>query len=251
MRRQSLALLATVIGTVSLSAGDSAAAESARVSATFNANGSGEMIANSQTNPETETWSWEVCRVDLSDCRPFGTGRSVSTRRVQTRSIFRATSNLGATALSPVWKGKVVSLAPPTVDGVARANKRVIPVPGLWRGGWAGSSDLTQLSACKGAAGIHCTTLTDIHYRWPCPKGAAVLDPVFTGQYLRVADTRIGPDFAIFDYAVSSPYESEVWRVQPTISVRMLGRIKRATGAREAKCGPPPLTEAPERRPAR
>lgn len=63
-----------------------------------------------------------------------------------------------------------------------------------WRGGWAGDAHFTQLAACANAQGTACTTLTDMHYPSRCANGAAVLDPAFTGDYLRVADQLVGPN---------------------------------------------------------
>ena len=159
---------------------------------------------------------------------------------------FQATSNYGATTTSPVWRGRPSPLTPPSIRGALRANELVTPVPGSWRGGWSGDLNLTQLAACRTRQGRHCTTLTHTNYLYPCPRGAAVLDPAFTGQYLRVANLRIGPNTGMLDYGVGSPYGHEIWVADPVTSVAIVGRIVKATGPREDACGAPPLSQAPE-----
>ena len=203
------------------------------------------MIANSQTNPGSEIWSWEACSPDLTSCTPFATGRIVSTSGSAAETVFRATSNFEATARSPVWHGNPVAIGPPSVSGTIRANQLVIPVAGQWSGGWAASSDRFQLSACLTPNGIRCTALTHSNYPAECPDTAAVLDPFFTGQYLRVADLRLGAGPYVMPlYAVGTPYGYEVWESGPTASVAVVGRIEPATRDRAARCGAPPLVEA-------
>lgn len=221
------------------------AVESATVSTSLQANGSGLLIANSQTNSEDETWAWRACSSDLSSCTAFGKGRTISTSGAQPNIRFRATSSYGATAVSSLWRGSLRPLKPPTVTGTLRANKRVIPGPSQWHGGWADDYDVFQLAACKSPRGLRCTTLTDLHYPDGCPHGAAVLDPQFTGSYLRVADQRIGTGTAFRDFAVPTPYGGKIWGADRMTSVAIVGRIAKATGPRTIKCGPPPLTDVP------
>jgi hypothetical protein len=222
-------------------ASPSASAAAEVVSASIQENGSGLMIANSSTNPEDETWSWEACSRDLSSCEAFAQGRIVTTSGAPPRTVFRATSNYGVTGTSPVWRGRVKSVRSPSVRGPVRANELVTPVPGRWKGGWAGSDDWLQLAACKGPHGRSCTTLTDMHFGDGCENEAAVLDPQFTGQYLRVADWRVGPNSGMLDYGVGSPYRGTVWKKRRAISVAMVGRIAAANSPRTDDCGAPPL----------
>jgi len=202
------------------------------------------MIVNSQTNPESETWSWESCSVDLKACTPFAQGRIVETAGAPVPTVFRAISNRGATALSPRWNGKVESVSLPSVLGTPQANELVVPVAGHWRGGWDEDVDWSQLAACKGPSGEGCTTLTDRHYVGGCPNGGAVIDPMFTGMYLRVADRRIPAHTPELLYAVTSPYSPDIWLPSPTVSVAIVGRIQAATGPAAIGCGPSPLVEA-------
>lgn len=211
------------------------------VSASIQENGSGLMIASAGSNPEDQTWSWEACSRDLSHCEAFAQGRIVTTAGAPPKTVFRATSSYGATGLSPVWRGRVKSVRPAPVLGPVRANELVTPVPGKWEGGWAGSRDWVQLAACESPLGQNCTTLTDMHFIEGCENEAAVLDPHFTGQYLRVADWRVGPDTGVLDYGVGSPYGQRVWRRSRAISVGLVGRIAAANGPRTEQCGAPPL----------
>jgi hypothetical protein len=126
-----------------------------------------------------------------------------------------------------------------------RANERVTPVAGLWQGGWSDDYDLFQFAACKSPRGLRCTRLTDLNFPDSCPNGAAVLDPVFTGNYLRVADRRIGAGTAFYDIGVGTPYGRGVWAADRRTSVAIIGPIVKATSPRTVKCGPPPLAEAP------
>ncbi|HEU5062847.1 MAG TPA: hypothetical protein VFT79_06810 [Solirubrobacterales bacterium] len=235
-------VLALVAGTLAHS--PASAAESASIQAILTPEGGGRMIANSQTNPDDESWSWEACTVDLRTCTPFTEGRIVETAGAPVPSVFRVTSSRGATTLSPQWNGKVTSTSLPSIAGTVRANELVVPVPGEWSGGWEGDVDWTQLAACKGPNDNDCTTLTHRHYVGGCANGAAVIDPMFTGMYLRVADRRIPAHTPELAYAVGSPYTPDIWPAGATVSVAFAGRIKAATGPPASDCGPSPLVEA-------
>ena len=89
-------------------------------------------------------------------------------------------------------------------------------------------------------------TLTDLHYPKACPLGGAVLDPEFTGRFLRVADMRLGPRPLILLYAVGSPYGQEVWKRTRQVAVAIVGKILPASGPRTEMCGAPPLSEIPD-----
>lgn len=237
------ALLA--VGTIAWIPASVGAVERATVSTNLKANGSGFLIANGQSNPEDQTWTWQACSADLSRCTSFGAGRTISTGGARPNTRFRATSSYGATGVSSLWRGSLRPLGPPTVTGLLQANQRVTPDPGRWRGGWSDDYDIFQLAACESPRGLRCTTLTDLHYPDSCPYGAAVLDPLFTGSYLRVADQRIGTGTAFLAFAVSTPYGGKLWSANQMTSVAIVGRIAKATGPRTVKCGPPPLTEVP------
>lgn len=216
------------------------AVESGSVGATLNSDGTGELSASSQTNPAGESWSWQVCSAGSEECMPFATGRTASTSGAHSNVVFRASSSEGVVAVSPLWMGTVTAASLPSVKGSVRANALVTPVDGTWNGGWAGDFDQTQLSACAQSNGQECTTLTDPNYGG-CPGGGAVIDPVFTGWYLRVADKTLGPNTATPAIAYSSPYGHEVWSAGATVAVAVVGQIAAATGGRESNCGPPPL----------
>lgn len=102
-----------------------------------------------------------------------------------------------------------------------------------------------QLSVCSKPTGKNCVTLTNSHYVGGCANGAAVLDPAFVGDYLRVDDQRdgAGPHFML-RYAVGSPYGLDLSIPGPRLSTAIIGRIAPATGLRTADCGPPPLNSA-------
>ena len=225
--------------------GSATAAEQAVVEAFLTPDGSGELIAQENFR-EGKGWSWEACTIGLTSCVHYATGEETTTAHAMPETIFRATSRAGASAFSPVWHGDVKSLEPPSVQGQLLANELVTPIAGRWSGGWDGDYNWTQLAACSTPAETECTTLTDQHFNGSCARGAAVLDPAFVGQYLRVADQRVDAEAGIELYAISSPYhQDEIWQAGPLTSVAIVGRIGRAKGPRKAKCGPPPVvTEA-------
>jgi hypothetical protein len=203
-------------------------------------NGSGSLFVNTAGR----RWSWEMCAQDLLRCAPFKDGRRITTAGAQPNSVFRVSGGNGV-GLSPLWKGRVKSLAPPSARGTVRANELVTPIAGKWRGGWKGDFDQLQLAACATPDGRHCTTLTHSHYPAGCQDEGAVLDPIFAGRYLRVANRRAGPGTAERADAVTSPYGHEVWRRNRVTSIAIVGRIEEASGPRTSQCGPPPLSEEP------
>jgi hypothetical protein len=100
-----------------------------------------------------------------------------------------------------------------------------------------------QLAACVTAAGADCTTLTDPDFPGGCPNGAAVIDPEFAGQYLRVADRTYGPGTIFALQALASPYGPFAWPAAPTTAVAIVGRIAPASGPPTASCTVPlPVT---------
>lgn len=219
-----------------------AAAEHAKIQAALNKNGDGLMIVNSQTNPPDETWSWEVCQPDLTSCNAFTTGRQITTAGAPSDVVFRATSTRGAVAVSPIWHGRVTAVTPPSITGELRVNALVTPTHGEWSGGWGRDYFSAQLAACETPAGERCITLTDDQYTQGCADDAAVIDPAFEGEYLRVAETNYGQDAAFPDYALLSAYSRmRVWPEAPTTSASVVGQIGPAVGPREADCGPPTM----------
>jgi hypothetical protein len=87
-------------------------------------------------------------------------------------------------------------------------------------------------------------SITEPKYIRGCRHEATVIDPVFIGKYLRVADMRFGPGTFFTLEAAVSPYGHAVWQENGRTATAIVGRIQRATGPREARCGPPPLIQA-------
>jgi hypothetical protein len=247
-RVRNLALIGCYLLVVCTSATPTAGARTpgeAKIQAFLTKSGAG-MIVNSQWNPPTETWSWSICDAAGASCRPFAAGRNVEFPAAPAGSTFRATANDGPTALSPVWKGPLQQATAPSVTGAIDANGLVTPVPAAWSGGWAGDDvgrdgDFTQLAACATSDGRECTTLTNREFGGGCPHGATVLDPIFTGAYLRVASFVTGPDPIFAEVAYSTPYGKRVWQAGSTTAAAMLGKIAPASHPRREPCGPPPL----------
>ncbi len=239
--RLALSLIAVLASaSLLLAAKPAAAADSLRMQALLNPDGTGFLGVNNPSDPMT----WEACSSILADCMPFGSGGTLNTENAKPETVFRVTGGNGSTGLSPIWHGNVVSLSPPSVKGVVRANELVTPTPGQWQGDWEGGGDFLQLAACRRRDGTRCTTLIDDHYPGSCRNSAAVIDPAFIGDFLRVADQRrgAGPHYTL-RYASGSPYAARggVWEASPVTSVAVMGRIAAATRPRTERCGFPPL----------
>ena len=218
-----------------------AAAGEVKFQVLLNSDGTGKLFVNNGDEPP---WSWETCTPDLSSCNPFKTGRDISTEGAMAETVFRVSGN-GLTGASPLWHGNVLALSPPGVVGKVRANELVTPAIGQWSGGWQGEGSRFQLAACPPRSETGCITLTHSHYPGSCRDSAAVIDPYFTGWFLRVAEQRWGTGPHITPaYAVVSPYTSETWGTDAITAAATVGRIGPAAHRRTADCGPPPLVEA-------
>jgi hypothetical protein len=205
----------------------------------LNPDGSGRLFAN-QGGPDDQI-HWESCFPDESTCTPAPAGREVSTGDDPIGTVYR----YGSDNVSLPWGGRVVSLGPPSLSGVVRANELVTPVSAGWHGGWPDDREATQLAACVNADGTNCVSLTDPKYLGGCPNGAAVVDPYFTGRYLKVAIARLGEGTVTTLEAHTSPYSQNVEGEASAIYVvRVYGPIEPAVAPREAPCGPGPITEA-------
>lgn len=217
------------------------ASEEIRMQTLLNEDGTGRLFVNDSGGP----WKWQACAPDRTECVPFGGGREIATGGARPETVFRVESH-GTMGVSPEWRGRVRQSAPPSVYGVIRANEFVSPVPAGWSGGWAGELSQMQLAACATPTGQNCTTLTELHYVRGCEGSASfVLNPAFAGDYLRVAERRLGSG-RIFEpaYAVSSPYRGEVWQRNRITATAVVGQIAPAVNPFPGECGPPPPGEA-------
>lgn len=233
-----LAGLAAAVGAIFFVASSASASDWVKMKASVNPDGTGRLFARTGTAP----WFWEACRPNLASCAPFGKrDRTVEKVDAPPGTIFRVESE-GSTGVSPEWRGRVMQVESPSVEGVIRANEFVSPVPGTWGGGWAGEMSQVQLAACITPEGQGCTTLTDLHYLRRCsPSSSFVLDARFTGQYLRVAERRVGAG-PLFEpaYGVTSPNVGEVWGRSRITSAAIVGQIAPAASPYSGECGPPP-----------
>lgn len=199
----------------------------------LNADGSGNIVMNNGSRP-----SWKACRPNLTECTPFATG-SFDTGEAMPETVFWA----GGELLTPIWKGNVHPTSSPTVTGKIRANDVVRPVAGQWSGRWGDDYDQLTLAICRTATGQRCLTVNHEGPERACGSaGATLIDPAFTGWYLRVTDHRYGSG-TVFAGVGHLPYFKDQEPVPgPTVAVAMVGRIAAPSGAPEVKCGPPPLT---------
>jgi len=234
-------LLALAIGLISapgaLAAPGEVSSGDIRMQALLDSDGTGRLFVNNTDGP----WRWESCTPRLTDCRRIAGGRELSTRGVRPPAVFRVKSE-GLVGISPRWRGRLEQIAPPSTTGFIRANEFVSPMPGRWARGWDAEQSELQLSACRTVNGKGCTTLTHTHYvRRDCsPAASFVIPEEFAGQYLRVAERRLGagPIFRTME-AVGSPYGYPAWRRDGVTSVAVVGRIASATREFPGECGPP------------
>jgi hypothetical protein len=223
------------------------AAETPEMEVFLEGNGSGGMIASSNVEaPPGGTFSWQACAPDGMGCIPFASGQKVGTADARPNTVFVVTPSDAPTERSPVWHGDVTASTLPSVSGQVRANTLVTPVAGTWRGGWAGDLNRTELAECRHPDGTGCSALTDLGGA-ACAHEAVVLDPAFTGRYLRIADQTYAADAPVDeDTEDSLAFLGFVWPPGPTTSVAVLGRIAPATGPRTDHCGPAPRALGPE-----
>lgn len=191
---------------------------------------------------------WEACTSRLKECKDWGRGLEIGTDGAPAGTVFRVASALvGEAEMSPEWKGTLKAIAPPRVSGLIQANEYVSPVPGRWRGGWAGETAEMQLAACETEAGEGCVSITSPRlFRQGCQYNASfAINPRFTGWYLRVANEQSGGPHAHASSAIYSPSGATwgfdpVWGRGRTVSVAIVGQIAPATSPPRGECGPPP-----------
>lgn len=232
--------LALVIGLVGAAGAD--AAQTPAMQVYLENNGSGGMIAGANSEaPVAETWSWQECAPDGLECVPFASGEKVGTASARPNTVFVVTPSDAPPQRSPIWHGNVVVATPPSVSGQVRANTLVTPVDATWTGGWAGDRNHTALAECRYANGTGCRAITGLGGP-ACAHEAAVLDPAYTGRYLRVADQLYAPDIPLEEGNPNSlSFLGFVWPAEPTTSVAVVARIASATAPRTAHCGSAPL----------
>jgi hypothetical protein len=211
------------------------------IDAGLNPDGTGSLAAH-----PPGAWVWKNCAVDLTDCVAVGEGPQISTAGASAGTLFTA-SLAGRTLISPPWNGNVYFSKAPGLVGTARANEFVAPESGDWHGGWkeSGLIGTTQLAACRNADGSDCMTISNSHFSCVDQglqrQSGAILDPVLTGWYLRVAQT--------VEFVGSSPVELHPENEAPfpssgITSVVMAGQVAEATGPRTDDCGIPPQLQA-------
>ena len=236
-------LLALLLCLAGGALGTASAAESVRMQPLLNNDGSGKLFVNTPPGPFSPDWSWDACTPDLSSCQPFAIGGEIGTGNAPANTVFRVSMG-SASGLSPIWHGNLGITAPPSVEGEVRANELVTPHLATWVGGWDGDFDRTQLAVCATPAGKRCMSITAPKYVQGCRNEATVIDPAFTGKYLRIADMRFAPGTSFTLEAAISPYGHAVWQENGGTATAIVGRIQRATGPRKVRCGPPPLIQA-------
>lgn len=200
--------------------------------------GYGRILINTAGGP----WTWEACQPSLDRCVPFGRGREIDTKKAAPGTIFRV-SGSGSSSLSPRWDGRVSRVRLPGAGGLVRGNEFVSPVGAVWRGGWKGEYSEFQLAACDSPTGVNCVSLTDPRYERECAarSAAIVLDPMYAGRYLRIADRRVGAGPLIRPAsAVLSPNGDEIWGRDRATAVAVVGQIAAPVSAYPGECGPPP-----------
>lgn len=201
----------------------------------LNPDGSGRVFMNNGSTP-----SWKACRPDLTVCTAFATG-NFSTGDAPSGTVFWDGENL----VTPIWRGTLREIEPPSARGEIRGNEVVTPVAGLWAGGWEDDYDDLTFSICKTAAGENCLTINKEGLRGECSaRGAVLIDPTFAGRYLRVIDQRYGSGTVFAGVGHPDYYPAGKFKPGATVSMAVVSKIATATGPPSINCGPLPLTEA-------
>jgi hypothetical protein len=225
---------AFVVAVVLLVFGSSAEAlGGSNFQALLNQDGSGQIFMNNGAQPE-----WKACRPDLTECSPFATTGDLNTAGAPPDTVFWD----GGENRTPVWKGNVSPASPPSVEGEVRADAVVTPVAGHWTGGWETDYDELTLAFCKSSSGQECVTINHEGDWYACGgRGATLIDPAFTGWYVRVVDHRYGAGTVFAGVGHPFYFQDSEPTPGPTVSVAVVGQIAAATGPRQGNCAPPPL----------
>jgi hypothetical protein len=231
IRRAAGVVMATCAAVAGLAA-QGAAAETP-MQALYGSDGTVRLFANGPTGP----FAWEQCSLTQTTCAEAGTGREINVSDAPDGTIFRLSAE-GDIGISPTWHGNLTITAPPSVQGTLRVGEVVTPVLATWQGGWDGSIDQTQLAACQTPTGENCESLTDPKYIDGLANGAVQLEAAFAGDYLRIADSRLGAGAAETADAYSSPHGHPIWPADGSTAVAIVGQI--AAGATS-----PPSQESP------
>ncbi len=238
MRTRGTVLLVALVALVVVGAAASLtqAAEGPGVQVLLNPDGSGRVFVQDGST------RWSACAPDLTACTPFATG-SFDTAGAAPGTVFSA----GDGTTTPLWKGNLSEVGPPSVEGEVRGNALVTAVAATWSGGWEGDFDLLSLSICTTPAGEHCLAVDEemVRRSEQCsPPMATVLDPLFAGRYLEVVDRRYSR--GAISAGIGHPAYYPVPKVEAgaTVATAVVGRIAPASGPPSVKCGPAKLSGA-------
>ncbi len=229
------------VGLLTAGISHASSTEQIHLQALISPDGKGRLLANTGAGP----WSWEACFSGETTCIPIAKGRELRVNGLPSGTRFRVVSGDRASGMSPEWLGRLKQVNPPSI-GVAPIGQFVSPRPATWTGGWKGEYSELQLAACATADRRSCTTLTDPRYLRNCAASASfAIDPRFAGEYLRVADRRIGTGPPLRPaVGLTSPYGAEVWKASRSTAINIVGQIAQTLVSTVSECGPPPVPTA-------
>lgn len=179
------------------------------IQAIYDNAGNPVLNANFSPNGALATPSWSICGpADVNTCTPTTANHEgeLTAGPTPAGTVFQATATYNDhsyTARSATWQGTVRAITPPRLEGPARYNSAVTPLPATWAGGWGSEFDLVSVQACRTRDATHCVNLSP-------QKGYGFSDqpPIvgawFTGWYLFAFDQRLARDTAFAEPAYLS-----------------------------------------------
>ncbi len=163
--------------------------------------------------------AWRVCPPGEA-CRAIGAGeRTAKPGETAPGTVFESdlTTPTGPTTEgSPVWQGRLTSLAPPGVQGELRTGENVSPVAARWSGGWGDEVITNALIACPGLSGPGCEYLVNRAGTWNFGLGDRPLGARLAGWYVYAVEWRSPRDQNPFLEALPPPPGAPTARPEPS-----------------------------------
>ena len=166
--------------------------------------------------------AWRVCPPGES-CRAIGGGeRAAKPGETAPGTVFESdlTTPTGPTTEgSPIWQGRVTSLAPPGVQGELRTGESVSPVAARWSGGWGDEVITNALITCPGLSGPGCEYLVNRAGTWNFGMGDRPLAARLAGWYVYAVEYRSARDMNPYLEALPPPPGGPATRPEPSALV--------------------------------
>jgi hypothetical protein len=190
------------------------------IQAVFNSAGNPLLVANFSPDGSLATPRWSICPTPAKRrCVAAPTRQqSLSPGPRPRGTVFRAAARyMGRTYTAQVtWGGTVTVLLPPSLSGHARVGLRLVPTPGIWRGGWGTEFDQLGVEVCQTRSARQCVMVSG--GQLGCPDHSrAVIRRTMTGWYVFALDARSPADEACAGVAYGSESAIPVWPIGRTV----------------------------------